>query len=509
MKAIALQHIMKSSRVYTYCLHPLFFSAFFFLCCRPVEAQQHYDFNPTLQKAYHNILQLNYKEAQDQLEQQLKIVPDHAIGLYLKNFNDILPIFIVEDKAAYSKISSREKAVLNILSKLPDTSPYYYFTQAEVKLHWGLLKLKFGDYAASAINVRAAYKLLNEGLKKYPDFVPMQKSMALLRIIIGSIPETYTWLTDVAGLYGNLNKGLQELAVVANGNTIYHSEAKLWLVLCEHYLLGQTDHLDMITNLSKSNPQNVLFSFLEISLLIHDAHSETALTYYTNKQVDAEAFVLIPSFYYMQGEIYLQKGLYTQAISCFQRYVQNYKGQAYIKDSYYKIFLAYWLLGNDKEAKRYKSLTLSKGSNKNDSDKQAQKMAGKEIRPDKNIYRIRLMTDGGYLKEALAISEKMDQQSFSNPSDNIEFLYRKARLHHKSMDIERAIMMYNQTIEASVKTTDYFAPNSCLQLGYIYRNLEQNDKARVYFKKVFDYSHYEYEETIESKAKAGLSSLEK
>ena len=468
---------------------------------------QHYDFNPTLQKAYYNILQLHYNEAQVLLEQQLKVVPNHAVALYLKNFNDMLPVFILEDKSAYSKLSSKEKTVLSILAKLPATSPYYYFTQAEVKLHWGLLKLKFGDYAASALNVRAAYKLLDEGLKKYPDFVPMQKSMALLRIIIGSIPETYAWLTDVAGLYGNLNKGVQELAVVANGNTIYNIEAKLWLVLCEHYLMGVTDHLEMITNLSKANPQNVLFSFLEVSLLIHDSHSETALSY-TNK-INAEAFVLIPSFHYMLGEIYLQKGLYTQAISSFQRYIQTYKGQAYIKDAYFKIFLAYWLLGNDKEAKRYKGLTLSKGSTKNDSDKQAQKMAANESLPDKNIYRIRLMTDGGYLKEALALSDKMDQQTFSNPTDNIEFLYRKARLYHKSMDIERAIMMYNQAIEASAKTNDYFAPNSCLQLGYIYRNLEQNDKARVYFKKVFDYSHYEYRETIESKAKAGLSSLEK
>lgn len=495
--------------MYTYCLHPLFFSVLFFFCFHTTKAQQHYDFNPTLQKAYQSILQLNYKEAQLHIDQQLKLVPDHAIGLYLKNFNDILPIFIVEDKAAYSKISSREKAVMNSLAKLPATSPYYYFTQAEVKLHWGLLKLKFGDYAASAINVRAAYKLLDEGLKKYPDFVPMQKSMALLRIIIGSVPETYSWLTDVAGIYGNLNKGMQELSVVANGNTIYHTEAKLWLVLCQHYLLGQTDHLEIITNLSKANPQNVLFSFLEISLLIHDAHSETALAYYTEKKIDAEAFALIPSFYYMQGEIYLQKGWYTQAISSFQKYIQNYKGQAYIKDSYAKIYLAYWLLGNDKEAKHYRSLTLSKGSTKNDSDKQAQKIAGKETLPDKNIYRIRLMTDGGYLKEALDISEKMDRQSFSNPADNIEFLYRKARLYHKSMDIERAIMMYNQTIETSEKTHDYFAPNACLQLGYIYRNLEQNDKARLYFNKVFDYNHYEYKETIESKAKAGLSSLEK
>ncbi|MDF2455950.1 MAG: hypothetical protein K0R51_1943 [Cytophagaceae bacterium] len=494
--------------MYTYCLHPLFFIAFFLLCCRPVNAQ-HYDFNPTLQKAYHSILKLHYQEASALLDQQLKTVPNHAIALYLKNFNDILPIFIQEDKSAYSKISSKEKPLLNILSKLPDTSPYYYFTQAEVKLHWGLLKLKFGDYAASALNVRAAYKLLDEGLKKYPDFVPLQKSMALLKIIIGAIPEHYTWLSDLVGLYGNMNKGIQELTVIATGTTIYHTEAKLWLILCEHYIMGQTDKMDMINSLSKSNPENVLFNFLQVSLLIHDAHSETALSYYTNKQIDAEAFALIPSLHYMQGEIYLQKGLYTQAIACFQRYIQTYKGQAYIKDSYFKIFLAYWLLGNDKEAKRYKALTLSKGSTKNDSDKQAEKMAGKTSLPDKNIYRIRLMSDGGYLKEALELSEKMDRHTFTNPTDNIEFTYRKARLYHKSMDIERAIMLYTQTIEASAKTNDYFAPNSCLQLGYIYRNLDQNDKARVYFKKVFNYSKYEYQETIESKAKAGLSSLEK
>ncbi|HSZ73109.1 MAG TPA: hypothetical protein VK750_10580, partial [Cytophagaceae bacterium] len=462
-----------------------------------------------LQKAYYHILSLHYKEAQLLIGAELKSKPDQAIALYLENFNDILPVFILEDKNTYHKITHQEKVVLNTLSRLPKTSPYYYFTQAEVRLHWSLLKLKFGDYTASALNVRAAYKLLEEGLKKYPDFVPMRKSMALLKVIIGSIPGNYTWLSDLAGLYGNLNKGIQELSVIANGSTIYNTEAKLWLVLCEHYLLGQTDHLDMIINLSKSNPKNVLFSFFEVSLLVHDAHSESALSCYNDKPIDADAFVLIPSFHYILGDIYLQKGLYPQAISSFQRYLQFYKGQAYIKDAYYKIFLAYWLQGNDKEAKRYKALTLSKGTTRNDSDKQAQKMAGKESLPDKNIYRLRLLSDGGYLKEAIALTEKMDQQTFSNDNDKIEYLYRKARLYHKSADIERAILFYNQTIDASKKTNDYFAPNSCLQLGYIYRNLEQSDKARVYFKKVFDYNHYEYNETIESKAKAGLASLEK
>ncbi|MDB5274820.1 MAG: hypothetical protein JWO58_3187 [Chitinophagaceae bacterium] len=508
MKARAIKHNLIFERVYTYSLHPLFFIAFFLLPHSPVHAQQ-YHFNTSLQKAYHEILSLRYQEAEVLLDAQLKVLPDHAIALYLKNFNTIIPVFILEDKKAYAKISHQEKTIVNALARLPKNSPYYYFTQAEVKLHWGLLKLKFGDYTAAALNVRAAYKLLDEGLKKYPDFVPLRKSMALLKVIIGSIPESYTWLSDLVGLYGNLNKGIQELTAIADGMTIYNTEAKLWLVLCEHYLLGQTDHLDMINALCKSNPQNALFVFLEVSLLVHDAHSEAALSYYNNKQINETSFTLIPSFHYMLGEIYLQKGLYPQAISAFQRYIQFHKGQAYIKDSYFKIFLAYWLQGNDKEAKRYKALTLNKGTVRNDSDKQAQKTAGKEVLPDKNIYRLRLMSDGGYLKEALTLTEQMDQQPFTNTADNLEYLYRKARLYHKSMDIEQAILCYNQTITASEKIDDYFAPNSCLQLGYIYRNLNQNDKARLYFKKVFVYKHYEYKETIESKAKAGLSSLEK
>ncbi len=509
MKAIALKEVITyfRLRVYSLCLHPLFFSAF--LIFHTPSFAQHYEFNEVLQKAYGNILNLHYSQAQLLINAQLKATPEHAIALYLKNFNEVLPIFILEDKQAYERLARHEDEILNALEKLPANSPYFYFTQAEVKLHWALLKLKFGDNASAAFNVRACYKLLETGLKKYPDFAPMIKTMAVLKIVIGSIPESYTWITTVAGLYGDLNKGIQQLTSVAHGNTIYNREAKLWLLLCEHYLLGKTEHSSMIVELRKIDPTNTLYVFIDVSLKVHDAHSEEALVLYQNKTVDAQAFQLIPSFHYMLGEIYLYKGLYQESVNSFKLYIQTYKGQAYIKDAYYKIFIAYWLLGNDQQAQHYKSLVLTKGISRNDSDKQALKMAQSTTFPAKDIYKIRLMTDGGYLNEAIALVEKLNKHRFNSPSDRIEFQYRKARLYHKSGDIEQAILFYMQTITENANSKEYFSPNSCLQLGYIYRDLNQTAKSKLYFKKVFDYDHYEYKQTIESKAKAGLSSLEK
>lgn len=507
MEASALNKITHIiTRVYTYCLHPLFFIAFFFSPF--LGTAQHYEFNETLQKAYGHILNLHYQKAQILIDAQLKATPKHAIALYLKNFNEVLPVFIQEDKQVYTRVAHHEDQVLHILEKLPTSSPYYYFTQAEVKLHWAILKLKFGDHASAALNVRSCYKILETGLQKYPDFVPMVKTMAVLKIVIGSIPENYTWLAGAIGLYGDLNKGIQQLNSIARGSTIYHMEAKLWLVLCEHYLLGQSEHQNMMSTLRKIDSDNILYLFLDVSLKIHDARSEEALAYYNSKLVTQEAYQLIPAFYYMLGEIYLHKGLYQESITAFKQYIQYYKGQAYIKDSYYKIFLGYWLMGNEQQAQRYKKLVLTKGVTRNDSDKQALKMAKSEHFPAKEIYTIRLLTDGGYLKEAIRLADKLEQHQF-NSKDRIEFDYRKARLYHKSGDIEQAILAYMQTIKENPNSTEYFIPNSCLQLAYIYRDLNQNTKAKYYFSKVFEYKHYEYKQTIESKAKAGLSSLEK
>ncbi len=53
----------------------------------------------------------------------------------------------------------------------------------------------------------------------------------------------------------------------------------------------------------------------------------------------------------------------------------------------------------------------------------------------------------------------------------------------------------------------YFAPNSCLHLGYIYEKQQNIQKAISYFEKAITYENHEYKGSIDNKAKAKLNQL--
>jgi hypothetical protein len=86
-------------------------------------------------------------------------------------------------------------------------------------------------------------------------------------------------------------------------------------------------------------------------------------------------------------------------------------------------------------------------------------------------------------------------------------MYRTARLNHKAGQDKDAVTYYLKTIELSKDETYYFAPNSCLQLGYIYQGRKEKAEAKKYFTAALNYKNYEYKNSIDNKAKAALNDL--
>jgi tetratricopeptide (TPR) repeat protein len=95
----------------------------------------------------------------------------------------------------------------------------------------------------------------------------------------------------------------------------------------------------------------------------------------------------------------------------------------------------------------------------------------------------------------------------ASTKDEVEFPYRKARLFHKSEEIPDAIRFYKETIFLQGDNYWYFAPNACLQLGYIFQEQSNSPQARQYFEKALSYKKHEYKNSIDSKAKSALAQL--
>ncbi|ELR73241.1 hypothetical protein C900_04752 [Fulvivirga imtechensis AK7] len=395
----------------------------------------------------------------------------------------------------------------DIIDGLKSGSPYKNFYLAEMYLQKAFVNLKFGNDWTAAWDFRQAYKLIRKNSdRQHASFIPNYKSMGLLHVMIGSVPERYQWIMSLLGMHGTVQQGIAEIQRVADSDGMFSQEAKVVHYLLQAYLLNESDTaVSNFNELFQLNDKNLLFGYLYMSLLIKNSQSETALDVFNDLMELDDNYLEFNFLNYLAGEIYLQKGDYPLAETYFHDFIKNSKGENFIKDAYYKLFLTYWISNEEDKAIRAHKKAQSAGKTISEADKHASKSLSQTEYPNKMIMKLRLLTDGGFYQQA----EELLEQPFvlNSKKERVEFVYRKARLLHKSGKIKEAIGLYQETIDASGRENWYFAPNACLQLGYIYRAQNDTPWAKNYFNQVLSYKNHEYKTSLDNKAKAALEQL--
>ncbi|MBL6445914.1 hypothetical protein JMN32_06320 [Fulvivirga sp. 29W222] len=460
-----------------------------------------WDFNNDEKQAYNHIISLRLDKATPLLNDK------RPASAYLKNLSESIRLIITEDPSLFEDYEDAFNDRLDFIESKESKDGFKKFYMAELYLQRAFTNLKMGYDWTAAWDFRRAYKLIDTNTQKYPDFLPNYKAMGLLHVMIGSVPERHQWLVGLLGLQGSVKQGLAEIEKIANSDHFFNKEALVVSYLLEAYLLNRADEAVInFTNLYKNNKNNLLFGYLYMSLLIKNNQSQKALEAYQHLKKFKEGYLEFNFLNYLTGEIYLQKGEYDLAETYFTEFINNTKGKNFTKDAQYKLFLTYWLDNKENKATQAHLKAQLTGQTKVEADKHASKSLGQPQFPNKVIMKIRLLTDGGFYTEAKTLVSK--DYEFSSKKDKIEFSYRKARLFHKTEDIEEAIKLYATTINETSGENWYFAPNSCLQLGYIYHQTGDSALAKYYFNEVLGYKHHEYKTSLDNKAKAALANYE-
>ena len=210
---------------------------------------------------------------------------------------------------------------------------------------------------------------------------------------------------------------------------------------------------------------------------------------------------------YLRGEALTHKGEYAKAIAAYQKFLKGYRSQSFKKDANFKISLCYYLLNDMAQAKIYFEKAKVTGREQADPDKYAAQQLEENKFPNAKLLKLRFYTDGGYYKEAQAEIQSIHPAELKLLRDQVEFNYRKARLAHKMGELAVAKLFYQQCIDLNKDNPWYFAPNSALQLGYIYRDQKDYVQARKYFEQALNYRRHEYKNSIDTKARFALDQL--
>ncbi|MEO6151206.1 MAG: tetratricopeptide repeat protein [Mucilaginibacter sp.] len=461
-------------------------------------------------EAYNAIFSLKLNEARALIREEKQQNPQNGITILLDNYVDYFSILTSDSKTDYEKMKGRRSTRVDALDGNDENSPYYLFSQAEVYMQWGLLKGKYGDYMASASDLKKARNLLKDNVKKYPDFLPNLKSLALIDVVFGALPSNMKSVAAFLGMRGNIKTGVAQLEKlrVQIDNTKYSffkDEVIFFLCYMDIDVLHNKDNYVKLSRyLTGMDEKSLLRGYLQGYVAAKTAHNDDAIAY-LEKLPKGNQYVALPAVNYLLGNAKLCR-MDTDASTYLNKYISEYRGMNYIKDSYLKLAYYYLLRGDEARYNAYLRLVRTKGYTVDEKDKQALKEAN-DTRPDTDLLKARLYFDGGYFAKALAELKDEKVNEFKVPRDKMEFYYRLGRVYERLDRSTEAIANYQRTINMGKGSTYYFAANSALSIGGIYEKKKDYKKAASYYNQAIDMKNHEYEKSIEMQAEEGLERI--
>lgn len=412
-------------------------------------------------------------------------------------------IFISDDRDLYKDRKSMESEQLD---NLMFTAEYNNFLKSEIKLQWAVLKLKNGDEFSAFWGLRQAYNIAKENVEEYPDFLPSHKTLGLLHVLYGVFPDKYDWILSLFGIEGDVDLGISELTKVHGSNHFLSLEAGISIGMLYAYLLNDAQKgVDAMESIHAQS-ERLLIDYAYSLILMKNAQSDVALNVLEESKNQYPKPFAIPQVYYLLGEINLQKGQLKEAIAQYQQFLAHQSGMNMVKDANYKIGICYLIKGNKVEASSFFNKAKDVDYAKNEADKNAASEVESGHYSYKKLYQMRYATDGGYYELAQQTLLDIDVDSLQD-RDICEYHYRSARLYHKTEKIDNAIESYLKTMALQEDQSWYYAPNSALQLGLIYKSRLEYDRAEEYLRAINKYKDYPYQTSIRQKAKAALKEI--
>ena len=484
----------------------------FFLFCISDECyagKYVYEYDTNCSKAYRYYLSLQADQGSAVLRTELSSKPNNLFTIYIKDYEDCLSLLMNGDRREYERVKGHFDEEISALGKGDPNSPWYRVCQAGVNLHWALIYFRFGDNTKAAFAFRRSYLQIKENEQIFPGFEYNKVFSGLGETLSGTIPDNYKWIASLFGLKGSVKKGSELLSgfiKIHNSKDPLYAEALIYYTYMRFYFLSEKE--EAWTDLEKKRTaegDKLMSVFIKANIAVNYRKADAALQV-LNEVEAAKGYLQYPILDFEKGSALLNK-LDTNCLYYFQRFLKNYKGTAFIKDTWQMMALMYHIQGKAANAKYCKEYILTHGARLTDADKQAERFAENSQWPDKMLLQVRLLIDGGYYTAALARLGQVNENSFSIAADKTEYLFRMGRVYEELKENKNALDYYQKAINKGKYRPEHFAARAALQMAFIYEKTGMQQEARNRYEEVLSMHNHDFQSSLDQQAKAGINRL--
>ena len=479
------------------------------LCSWLVSAQYRFEITTDIEEAYDYAMSLRKTEAEEKIQYIKTSDPNNLMVLHVENYLDFFEIFINEDESQFDELERNKKQRLQQIEHAKVKSPYSRFVRAEITLQWALARMKFNQKFKAAQEIYSAYNLLEKNVEIYPDFLLNKKSLSILHALAESLPGI---VRKVFGVDGSIQQGTEEINSLTKldrdvASVFYDEISTIYAYILSFQNNEKRSAWKFIKDRNMDIENNPLACFVIANMAQKNGLNDKAIDILSNRP-NGDNY---EKFYYLdlllgKSKLYrLEKG----ADVHINVFIDNFKGEHFIKEAYQKLAWYELVMNNNFVAyKKYMEHCVDRGSDLVDEDKQAKREANSGHVPHPDLLKARLLYDGGYYQRAytLLITKSYLFQKGSN--DNIEYNYRIGRISQALNNLRDAIQHYGYVMNIGSESKSYYACNSAIQIGLIYESQRQYEKAKQYLKKCLKMDPDEYRNGLHQKAKSALERID-
>ncbi len=488
----------------------LFFLLFGAAFSTALKGQPVFDFNEGCRQAYRSIVHWKMAEGERLIKEEKAKNPNNLIPYFLENYIDFFVLFFNEDPEEYKRRRPHFDKRTELMARGPEHDPFRLFTRMVIQFQSAAIDVKFGRNWNAGWAFRRSFLLSRESVNRFPEFEPSKLYYGSLQIAASTIPDGYKWLSNLLGIRGDLQRGMNMLEQFLNDDSdlasLFRDEGIFfYLYLKFHVQNDRKGVFDFIKNQKLDLVNNHLFTYLAVNLSINDQRAAFAEQVLRHKNPSAGYF-RTPIWDLEMGYIRLSQ-LKPDAAFYMKRFVRDFKGRFYLKDMLEKLSWFYYLNDDPGNAVKYKNLIATRGSVDTEADKNAQRFSKQQEFPDKTLLKARLLNDGGYYHRAIELLESKPVEAYSKPEEKLEYQYRMGRLYDDLNKVRESVYYYSLAVTNGENRKEYFAARSALQLGYIYERENNKEQAIKWFRRCMAMKGHEFKNSLDQKAKAGIRRL--
>jgi len=480
-----------------------------FLCCSNfLLAQPQFNWNDKVQTIYESITALKIPEARKLIAIDKIKNSDNLAYSLLDSYADLYQLFFNENNNDYKLFYPQFEKRIDIIKMGPKNSPFYLYSLGLLHLHKAVAAIRFDRNLDAALEFRKSYFSFKENIQLYPKFSPNNLYFGLLTTLIGSAPSNYQWMLSILGFNGNIIKGNELVLSYINSKDEFSKICLNEALLIYPYLIMNFEGdakktFDFIEHTNYDFKKNHIHAYMATNLYLNHQQSTKALDIANGLELSS-AYLNIPFWNYEKGFAYLNQMKLDWAQRELLEFTTKFKGNFYIKDAYEKLSWIAYLQNDMKQAIAFRNEVIIHGSQITDADKLAYQNAIAGVWPNLLLLKARILSDGGFQKQALSSLSDKTSLDFQSLTDKAEFSYRLARIYDMMGDETQAIKLYKSTLVKGANLPEYYASRSALQLGLLYEGHKNYKEALDYYTICLGMKNHAFKNSIDQKAKSGM-----